>query len=358
MRRVAQPELRHATEHRGPCTDRRVVGRVGRVREMCEGLIEAVPGQVAFARGHGVPDGRCRTGQRRRDAPVIGTRGEVIDGEGPEQRLVGECGTVVQLRSSCHRQAVVDGRADHAVAEAEDAGAGVLEQPGGASTLEDAEQIGGGRGGVVQHVGEHPIVDLVPDDRRVRKDGRGVVAEGLDAPFHHVGDGRRRSRRIAAAGEMTEVLADEQRIAGSRGVDLCRRRSFLPCGARLVEGCKGDGCQRCDVADVDGADIEHEVAGAARLDACGRERVIACDLGVAHRGQHEQPGGAVTDQVANEFDGRPVGPLEIVEHEHHRVLAAQGRQRRRDGPQQPCPIRRWIRSRRWDDAGDRGRQLR
>ena len=115
---------------------------------------------------------------------------------------------------------------------------------------------------------------------------------------------------------MPQHLIGEERIAGRAHRDGGGERPTVV--VELVAGHRGQ--QVLDTLAVEAAQREAlDAVGAVDVGQQPTDRMGAVDLGVAVGAEHTQAAfGIGAEQMAQQGDGRRRGPVQIVEHEHHR----------------------------------------
>jgi hypothetical protein len=242
-------------------------------------------------------------------------------------------------------QLVEQRRAQDGVGEAEATDVHLADQRQVGDVLQQAEHLGRGPfRGRRQEV----QVERQPDHRGGAQERAGRVREPSetltdDVP-HRIGDGEPvtgapldQSGQLAGRGEVVEELAHEERAAGALLAD--------PAGEgrdAVGPGARGPGAdQGGDVVDLQGREVD------------GRGRGQAVDLGeqvpqrVARRHvlgpvaaeQQQSGGGGAADEVAEQLDGRPAGPLEVVQDEDDRLDLGQALDEAEHGLEQVVPGR-------------------
>jgi hypothetical protein len=241
---------------------------------------------------------------------------------------------------------------------------------------------GRGRGGVedVEHLvlgsrsgpGQEIEVEVAADDRRRRQHAFGVRSEPSDARAddhpdavgqRHLLQGRVRGptagRRIlsdrAGLGQVAQHLVDEEGVAV--GLAIHRMGKADP---RVIEVMPGGRFQERDhagVVEADQLDVGNIVLSVQRGQGV-EQRVGAGQLTVAIGPEHEHPHRDIRgDQVAQQLQTGPVGPLEVVEDKHDRLVSRHRRQQADDRGKEHEPLRLGIgRLRRrqiWDSTQQR-----
>ncbi len=177
--------------------------------------------------------------------------------------------------------------------------------PGGVGT--PAGGVGEGH-----HVGQQVVLDLAPADRARPQHRRGAHGH----PFHPADHGVaqvRRHRCARVVGEAGRQLLDEQRVAvgalDDAGDDLGGRR-------RVEQGAQ----QLGDVARTESDELEVAGAAAGQLGRELPQRVTRRDVlaAVGADGAHGQRAG-VAGEERDQVERRAVGPVQVLEHQHHRA---------------------------------------
>lgn len=171
---------------------------------------------------------------------------------------------------------------------------------------------------------EHVKIELAPDDRGDLQDAARRLRQPRDALPEHLAHALRRAgaragSRLRAAerslrSERARDLLDEERVpVGSRvdrGLELPRRRA----AARRPH----------QVARLAGREPREGQARARRMELRERERqrMIRSDLAVAVGAEeHDGPSRELARDVAEQEEGRRVGPVQIVDRNEQGLLA-------------------------------------
>ena len=174
-----------------------------------------------------------------------------------------------------------------------------------------ARAAGDAAGGARDHdVGEQVVLDLAPAHGARPQHGGRTGRHALD-PAHDGVVEVRRHRRAGVGREPGRQLLDEQRVAVG---PLHHARRHLGRRRLAEQGPE----QLGDLARAQAGQLEALGAAAGQLGRELAQRVTrrhVLDPVGADRAHRQGPGGAGED--GDEVEGRPVGPVEVLEHEHH-----------------------------------------
>ena len=206
---------------------------------------------------------------------------------------------------------VVEGLPDQVVGEREPAGAGGDDQPGADRPAEQPVQPGRGqrRGG-----GQDLGVELLAEHGRHAQQLRHRLGEQGQAPAHGVADaGRDRGHRAVGVPQLRRLL-DEEGVPAGAPVDLgdqlrvgLATRGAGDQGAHLVPAQAGQGHR---------GRLGHQLEQERGQGVLGR-----LDLDVAVGADQQQPlEPGVLGGELQQPQRRRVGPVQVVEHDHHRAV--------------------------------------
>ena len=297
-------------------------------------LLERLParlGRVGDGLLHRAEPASARAGE------VVGEGGGVMDPTGLEE--LGDLLVAAGPAGDAHL--LVQRRAHQGVGEAPTAHAGLEHEMGGDGGVEGVEH------GVfleAAHAQQQLEVEVGTDHRRDREDLVGVVGQAAQAATDHVahpfGDGDLVDVEVARPApvaledgarldEAAQHLADEEGVALGLGPDgpgeLFGALVEVVAGGGLEHGGHAVGVEALD------GDALH--AGlAAEIGEQRRQRVGPVEVGVAVGANHQQPHGpGRADQVAQQEEGRPLGPVQVVEDEDEPRGRGRGREPGGDG---------------------------
>ncbi len=306
---------------------------------------------------HGGLEGQLVRRPRRRPPGDL-DRSQRVTGEGAFAVVVGQrVEGVVRTGSGLHGLAhgpvhahpavgaelLVERRPDQRVGEAvpADRAADLLEHRRLGGLVEGVEQDITGR---AARSLDHREVELGADDRRPTQGVVGDVRQARQASADHLadafgdadlGEGEVAGPVVVALHEeaglhqVAQHLAHEERVALGLGVhrsgQLHRGGLERMAGGRLHE--------RGDAAAVEADQVQPADPGLPAEIAEGLgQRVGPVEVGVPVGGQDEHPQrGDRPQEVAEQEQRRLVGPVEVVEHQDHRVGLRRGRQQVGDG---------------------------
>ena len=159
----------------------------------------------------------------------------------------------------------------------------------------------------------------------------------------------------AGLGEVAQHLTDEERVALGLGV---QRRGEIP--AALGELVTGDVRHEAgDLVLVEALEVEAVDAGLApEVAEHVRERMAAVEVGVAVRAEEEHAHRRRRpEQVTEQDERRLVGPVQVVEHEHHGRRGRDLGEQVGDRVEQPEALGLGVGHHRLGEAGDATREV-
>ncbi len=373
---VAGPHQRvaEALEQLDPPDRPLVRGHGERPFEQARRLVVGELTQPPLPRPPGVLDGPARRAGRNRRQEVVGQLVEADVDRAAAAGLDRLGHHQVQDGAPPGRHRVVEGPLDKSMAERVDLGqADVDERLAGdlgprqerrADRL--VEQVERPRVREAGRPGDEREVELGADHRpdaqhpaRLRAQPQHPPLDDLPGALGQAARGRRRPERPAPVlglvdhpglAQVAHELADEERVAGRIAVHLARERA-----AGRVDRVAGELLDQVD--DVALAEPAQGQARHARLPEEVAEElapgVVGGDVGVAVGPEDHQPApGRRADQVPEQEQRRPVGPVQVVEDHEHRTVLGRGREQRLHGREQPVAVGVGIGRRRRRPGGD------
>ena len=182
--------------------------------------------------------------------------------------------------------------------------------------------------------GQHVEVEVPADHRGQRQHPFGVGSQAADSCADHHTDAVGQGHLFEGVacdpsaasvlvdgsrlGEVTEHLGHEERVAVGLAV-----HGMGETYGRVLEGVAGGGFhERPDAGVVEPGQLDagHAVVSMQRRQ-CLDERMRMGQFAVSIRAEHQQPHRLVgVEHVAKQLQARLVGPLQILEHDHDRLL--------------------------------------
>ena len=296
------------------------------------------PLELALGLGEGVGALGGQAGpDRRREGPLQVVGGVPVPGElGGQPRVVAVPGRQggrepgVQAGPLPRQQLGVDRLLDQGVPEPVGAVAGVGQQHVGRDGLaQPGQQLGLGQAG---HLGQEWVGHGRPGHGRDLQHLLGRLGQQLDPGQQGVAQaGRQLALGTAGGGGQ---LLDEEGVAAGAGVDppgqLGRDRRPLDAGQL------GRHLGRAEAGQLQALDP----AAAVQLGQERPQRVAAVQLvGAVGSDQQEAAVAQVADQEGEQVAGGPVGPVQVLDHQHGPALGAQALQHPEQQLEQPPLLR-------------------